>query len=540
MIPSLAPRGKLVLASAALFILIGAFHGAPPLVAMGGGVLIALLAAHLGFYPIAILLRRRKIELSWWVSAGAGAPRTLVPDRELAVHVAYRNHGTRTLRILRTEIVAGRGLAPLPSPAAAVPAGTEVEYRLDVATVAAGHHMMHGATLVVGDGLGLFELRAYFPNPIGVTVFPRPRPASSEALRVASGGASEHAGRHVVRRRGLAGELRELRDHAHGDPFKYVAWKATARRRKLMVRDLETHRIATHMLCVDVGASMRRGPAGHTSLDWAIDLAAGIARAAFAAGDRVGLVSFDTRPVVRLRPGSGPHHGLQLTDGLLENWSLVDDDLTDVTDGELAAIVASYLAHHEGVDVRVAVPPSLDDPRWNQLQAGPDGALYDLAAIHQRIAPGAAARARAWSFQARDQTVADPQLEPLRRYCRERGLPLPYRRITTNGQRSAGFAQALEAAVTDQRPDRLIILSDLAGVAEDEARVSRALTRARHHAGSIIAWLPPSFRADTHDELDGRRLAGSSVRSDRIRSSSHARELLRGLGIRTQIGRTEA
>ena len=55
MIPSLATRGKLVLASAALMVLVGAFRGAPPLVAMGGAVLIALLAAYLGFYPTAVL-----------------------------------------------------------------------------------------------------------------------------------------------------------------------------------------------------------------------------------------------------------------------------------------------------------------------------------------------------------------------------------------------------------------------------------------------------------------------------------------------------
>lgn len=64
MIPSLATRGKLVLATAALMVLVGAFRGAPPLVGMGGGVLVALLAAYLGFFPTAVLLRRKKIELS--------------------------------------------------------------------------------------------------------------------------------------------------------------------------------------------------------------------------------------------------------------------------------------------------------------------------------------------------------------------------------------------------------------------------------------------------------------------------------------------
>src|SRR6185295_2858299 len=107
MIPSLATRGKLVLASAALMIVVGAFRGAPPLVAMGGGVLIALCAAYLGFYPTAVLLRRKKIELSWWVPPGDQPGGALAADRPFQLHLAFRNHGSRKLRILSTNILAG-------------------------------------------------------------------------------------------------------------------------------------------------------------------------------------------------------------------------------------------------------------------------------------------------------------------------------------------------------------------------------------------------------------------------------------------------
>ena len=36
-----------------------------------------------------------------------------------------------------------------------------------------------------------------------------------------------------------ADEIRELRDHAPGDPLKRVAWKASARRGRLLVREME-------------------------------------------------------------------------------------------------------------------------------------------------------------------------------------------------------------------------------------------------------------------------------------------------------------
>ncbi len=539
MIPSLATRGKLVLASAAMMVLVGAFRGAPPLVAMGGAVLIALLAAYLGFYPTAVLLRRKKIELSWWVPPGDQPGGALAPDRPFHLHIAYRNHGSRTLRVLQTNVLAGRGLKAAPSVPATVPAGKQVEHTTDVRPAIAGYQVLHGAVLVLGDLLGLFEVHAYFPNPIAVKVFPRPRPAHSPALRIAGGVQSEQVGLHQVRRRGLAGELRELREHAHGDPFKYIAWKATARRGKLMVRDLENVLVATHVLVVDLGASMRVGPLGKSPLDWATDAAAGMARAAIGAGDRVGLVTFDTRPVLELRPGAGHHHWLQLVDRLLDAHTIVDDDLTDLTAGELVATVAAYLAHQEAIDVRIRVAPAIDDPRWNQIQAGPDGVLYDLAAMTRLLkkllevmGTGKSLAPRWWWSRAHQGEGADPQLAPLRLFCRLRGIELPYRREPDHGRRSAGFATALERAVAEGRPDQIVILSDLGGVVDDEPRVVRALARARKHAGSVVALVPqlPAFTSVA--ETEAGRLVASIMTRDHRRSNVLARQLLARHGVR--------
>ena len=94
MIPRLAARGKLVLGTALLFLLVGALHGAPPLVALAGAILTVLLALYLMFYPTAILLRRKKIELSWWVPPGDQPGGALGADRPFQLHLAFRNHGS--------------------------------------------------------------------------------------------------------------------------------------------------------------------------------------------------------------------------------------------------------------------------------------------------------------------------------------------------------------------------------------------------------------------------------------------------------------
>src|SRR4051794_6842909 len=171
MIPRLTARGKLLLLTAVLFLLVGAIHGAPALVSLAGTILSVLLALYLMFYPTAILLRRKKIELSWWVPPGDQPGGALAVDRPFQLHLAFRNHGSRQLRILATNILAASGLSIDEQPSATVKRGQQVEVVTPVTALSAGYHVLHGAALLFGDALGLFDIEAFFPNPIAVKIF---------------------------------------------------------------------------------------------------------------------------------------------------------------------------------------------------------------------------------------------------------------------------------------------------------------------------------------------------------------------------------
>jgi uncharacterized protein (DUF58 family) len=528
-IPRLATRGKLVVGTALLFLVVGALprdadHATPPLVGLAGLVLAVLCALYLAFYPTAILLRRKKIELSWWVPPGDQPGGALAVDRPFQLHLAFRNHGSRKLRILATRILGASGLAIDDEPSATVKRGQQVEVTTGVRPLAAGYHVLHGAALRFGDALGLLEIEAFFPNPIAIKVFPRALALRTQPVRAIGGALHEQVGLHHVRRRGLSGELRELREHTHGDPFKFIAWKATARRQQLMVRDLENEIVQTQIAIVDVGAGMRAGALGATPLDWACDAAASFAKASLGGGDRIGLVAFDTRPVCELKPDTGHHHYLQMVDRLLDTRSIVDADLTDVTPGELVALVARYLAHQEAIDVRVKVAPPLDDARWTQIQAGPDGQLYDVAAtgrLCKRLIELVGARAdgsRTNEKKVRVPAVVedDAQLRPLRQLCRMRGIELPYRTSWEHGRRAEGFASAVERAATMGRPDVVVILSDLAGLGEDEPRTKKALARLRRSAGHVVALVPsPAAFLPAVDSAHARRIRELVTRDQR-------------------------
>ncbi|HEY0194260.1 MAG TPA: DUF58 domain-containing protein, partial [Kofleriaceae bacterium] len=354
----------------------------------------------------------------------------------------------------------------------------------------------------------------------------------------------------------LSGELRELREHSHGDPFKFIAWKATAKRGRLMVRDLENEVVTTHIAMLDIGGGMRTGPAGRTPLDWASDSIAALAKTAINHSDRIGLVGFDTRTAVELAPDTGYYHYLQLVDKLLDVRSVVDEDLTDVTAGELVALVARYLAHQEAIDVRVKVPPPLDDPRWSTIQAGPDGQLYDVAAtgrLCRRLIDVMVGSDKAKDKKARDRrgvsgaVVAhdarrqpvidgDSQLAPLRQLCRLRGIELPYRTSWEHGRRAVGLAAAVERVVAGGRPDVVILFSDLAGLAEDDSRAIRAIARLRKAAGSMVVITPsPGAFLPAVATPHGRRVRELMIR-DAQAAMEPGRKLLMRHGVRVVDG----
>lgn len=482
--------------------LVGALNGVAPLVAMGGVVLSGFFAAYLWFFPAAILLRRRKVEISWWVPPGNLPGGALSINHPLPLHLALRNHGARRLRVLRIEVLATSAVEAPTNMEAIMGAGSQVEIVGELHVRQPGYHVLHGTTLHLGDILGLFQLSAYFPNPLPIKVFPALNPPRALELgnRSQAGSMHQRQGQNHVRRRGLAGELRELRDYNHGDPFKNIAWKATARHRKLMVRDLENEIILTHQYVLDIGGTMRSGKPGRSKLDYAVSLVTSLSKIALDAGDRVGLVTFDSRVYSQVAPGEGRQHYLKIVDRLIETHNIVDEDLTDLTNSELVAAVANYLAHQEAVDLRIWRAPPLDAPDWAQIQAGPKGELYDLVAL-ARVIDGllnVMEKSRHskgtvppwWWSKVKVGRDSSSLMSKLRLFARLRGIELPYRVDHEFGRRAQGLGKALNQVATGPRADSTILITDLTSMLEDPQAQLAHLARARRGGRQVIAIVP--------------------------------------------------
>jgi len=223
-----------------------------------------------------------------------------------------------------------------------VTASGRLKVKVVVKTPRVGQHGVHGLALEVHGASGLFEVPLTFANPFGIEVMPTPY---SVLVRSARGGRSRQQadeGR-PGRLRGEGGELRELREHHPGDPFRRIAWKASARRGVLLVREYEKDERDVVWLVLDAAVDHWAGPPGEAALDRAIDEVAAVAIRHARAGDRVGLAVVGTRTLCFERPERGVPHAMHLIEKLVQVTGCMDADRSGLDEAELSARVIEHM-----------------------------------------------------------------------------------------------------------------------------------------------------------------------------------------------------
>ena len=524
MTPALTPTGLALAVVGAAFTLAGAALAAWPLIALGLTQISLLFFLYVMFVPAGAMLRRRNLELAWWVPASESSGGALVVDRPLSLRIMLRNRSPFHLIVRQMRIVASSAikLERQRLLRALVPPRREVRLRLSATPRSSGYWFFQGVLVQVTDRFGVFELQLYYPSLLGIKVFPplglirQPIPFSPR-----TGASHEHVGTRLLRQRGLGSDLREIREHIPGDPFKNIAWKATARTRKLMVRELESEILVTHWLLLDISSTMRSQRPGRAKLDYGLGLCAALARIALDAGDRVGMLTFDHRIYSQVKPGDGQDQLYRLVERLIELNNVVDEDLTDPTDQELISSVAEYLAYQEGaaVSVRGKLPDGVSPGEAGVLQ-GMRGQLFNAEALTRHMREGIEKRAdkipRGWQ---RGIVASSEEARLMRLFCRLSGLEIPYRQHSPLVSKERGMAEALQRAGASRRSQFIVLVSDLEEISEDRMVLdAMRLARRRGHGIVVVAPSTPDFFPEAHSP-HGRRVAAIfSARSRRKRA----------------------
>ncbi|HEX4381843.1 MAG TPA: DUF58 domain-containing protein [Myxococcales bacterium] len=115
-------------------------------------------------------------------------------------------------------------------------------------------------------------------------------------------------GTRLSPRAGQGREFDRLRDYVPGDDFRQLAWKASARQRKLIVREFRIERSQDVLLCIDRGHRMAARVGPYSRADHAVNAAMLAAYVCSRSEDRTGLLSFSAQVDNGVAPGRGSAH----------------------------------------------------------------------------------------------------------------------------------------------------------------------------------------------------------------------------------------
>lgn len=484
---------------------------------LAGAALAALASAFALTLPLAARLRRERLDFHWWHAAADSvlSGGAVVAGAPFELRCRVRNRSARSVRLawlapVAPELLVERDTGP--SDVQLAPrARTEFAFRYTAK--ACGRVVFQGLAGTTPGPCGLFLAPLYFPSPLIVEVLPRAALRSAAlAWRVAGAPAAQAPQQHgfaPLRRPGGGSDLRELREHRPGDPFKSIAWKASARAGKLIVREVEREVQETLYIVLDAGASMRGGLPGERKLDRGIEFAALAAREALEHGDRVGLVLVDGRILAHVAPRDGLTHTARIHAALLAATTVVDADLTEPDDDAVAVLVDRYLRHQGSSHVPPAQSANADE----------------LAAVAARLLPAGTRHA--------DIVASDDAHRVLRALCFHRGIPLAHRAQVDNPVTGAGLADALREAAGSARARRtLLVVTDGEGMRPIQVLdPTLAMLRSRGHAVAFVFAAPVAG-----DARGGGKAPTSMTALDAHRRFDQVRRHLAVRGVRLVSG----
>jgi uncharacterized protein (DUF58 family) len=181
-----------------------------------------------------------------------------------------------------------------------------------------GRVRFEGVGIQAADPQGFFHYKTFLSDPRVYRVLPPLSDARGHSPAVKRHNLLPLLGAHRHLRPGSGSELLDLRDYLEGDPPKTIAWKASARRDRLMTKVFESEVPVRCTLFVDTSQSVRVGPPGRNALARLVEISASVAQASAAARDLTGLCLFDEHAASYTRPARGPRHLVLLLNRLAE------------------------------------------------------------------------------------------------------------------------------------------------------------------------------------------------------------------------------
>jgi uncharacterized protein (DUF58 family) len=169
-----------------------------------------------------------------------------------------------------------------------------------------------GMRLTVMDRLGLVASVLFLRDGTELLVLPSGTVGNEPIIGLKRANLMPPPGGHRHRRAGGSSELLDIRDYREGDSPKWIAWKLSARRGRVLVKEFENEVPIRCQIIVDATGPVHRWKQGGSSLCRLAMAAAEIIDSCEELRDPVGMILANERDAVVDRPNRGNRHRLRL------------------------------------------------------------------------------------------------------------------------------------------------------------------------------------------------------------------------------------
>jgi uncharacterized protein (DUF58 family) len=270
----LTDRGRFALALGGAVYLAGWAFGSRALYPIAIGLVLAVLAAVAWVRVTARPVRLRRSVEGGEHTAGDDVPVQLmlevegrVVPRTLTVEERIDGLGTRAVEVRRR--------------------GDRLVGRYVLESVPRGRYPIEGAEVSIEDPFALERREIALDAPGALLVYPR---IVDLDILFSETGSRMQEGRRLLMRRPSGFDLHSVREYEQGESLRRVHWPSTAKRGRLMVKDLEDSPRDESLVVLDADAAFDVGTPPDSSFELAVSAAGSILRAHAGRGRRAGLV----------------------------------------------------------------------------------------------------------------------------------------------------------------------------------------------------------------------------------------------------------
>lgn len=279
----------------------------------------------------------------------AASPRHIAVQRQLPSGVRLGEAVTATLRLsnesnrlLRGQVKDGwQPSAGVSNPLQqlSIRPGERAALQLSMVPSRRGDLLSHHVTVRSYGPLGMAARQRTIAAPGTLRVLPpfhakRHLPSKLRKLR-------ELDGRAAVQIRGAGTEFDSLRDYVRGDDVRSIDWRATARRRDVVVRTWRPERDRRVVIVLDTSRTSAARIVDETALDTGMEASLLLAVLAERGGDRVSLLAYDRRIRAKVSStGKG-----NMLNAMVQSLAPLEPELIELHAAGIAGQVRDITAH---------------------------------------------------------------------------------------------------------------------------------------------------------------------------------------------------